>query len=84
MYEAQLIVGNLANISVMIKCTGIAGMVEPIRGGVEAGLRLGVGKAEQESFFICADNVTRKRLEAEVQAEEDYERTLARQVLPLQ
>ena len=51
-----------------------------MRGGAEAGLRLGVGKAEQESFFICADNVTRKRLEAEVQAEEDYERTLRREV----
>lgn len=51
-----------------------------MRGGMDAGLRLGVGKAEQESFFICADNVTRKRLEAEVQAEEDYERTLRREV----
>lgn len=47
---------------------------------MEAGLRLGVGKAEQESFFISADNVTRKRLETEVQADEDYERTIKREV----
>lgn len=57
-----------------------AGIVEPVRGGMEAGLRLGVGKAEQESFFISADNVTRKRLETEVQADEDYERTIKREV----
>lgn len=47
---------------------------------MEAGLRLGLGKAEQESFYISAENVTRKRLETEVQADEDYERTLKREV----
>ena len=47
---------------------------------MEAGLRLGLGKAEQEQFYTSADNVTRKRLEVEVQADEDYERTLKREV----
>lgn len=56
------------------------GIVEPVRAGMEAGLRLGLGKAEQESFYISAENVTRKRLETEVQADEDYERTLKREV----
>lgn len=55
-------------------------MVDPIRGGMEAGLRLGVGKAEQESFYISADNVTRKRMEAEIQMEEDSTRTARRLV----
>lgn len=55
-------------------------MVDPIRGGMEAGLKLGVGKAEQESFYISADNVTRKRMEAEIQLEEDSARTARRLV----
>ncbi|KAL3151579.1 hypothetical protein ABBQ38_012575 [Trebouxia sp. C0009 RCD-2024] len=50
------------------------GIVEPVRGGVEAGLRLGVGKAEQESFYTAADNVVRKKLEVELQADENQER----------
>lgn len=54
------------------------GIIDPIRGGMEAGLRLGVGKAEQESFYISADNVTRKKLEAEIQLEEDSARTARR------
>lgn len=51
-----------------------------MRAGMEAGLRLGLGKAEQETFYMAAENVTRKRLETEVQADEDYERTLKREV----
>ena len=47
---------------------------------MEAGLRLGLGKAEQDTFYVTAENVTRKRLETEVQADEDYERTLKREV----
>jgi hypothetical protein len=58
----------------------VAGIIDPIRGGMEAGLRLGVGKAEQESFYISADNVTRKKLEAEIQLEEDSARTARRLV----
>ena len=61
----------------VLLCTGI---VEPVRAGMEAGLRLGLGKAEQDTFYVSAENVTRKRLETEVQADEDYERTLKREV----
>lgn len=62
-----------------------AGICEPIKGGVEAGLRLGLGKAEEDSYFTAAENIVRKRLEVEVQAEEDEERTRRREVpvLPL-
>lgn len=55
-------------------------MVEPIRGGVEAGLRLGLGKQEQENYYMAAENVTRKRLETEVQGDEDEGRTQRREV----
>lgn len=58
------------------------GIVEPVRGGVEAGLRLGVGKAEQESFYTAADNVVRKKLEVELQADENQERRDKREVHP--
>lgn len=54
-----------------------------MRGGVEAGLRLGVGKAEQESFYTAADNVVRKKLEVELQADENQERRDKREVQPL-
>ncbi len=57
-----------------------AGICEPIKGGVEAGLRLGLGKAEEDSYFTAAENIVRKRLEVEVQAEEDEERTRRREV----
>jgi hypothetical protein len=65
------------------KATGLLclGIVEPVRAGMEAGLRLGLGKAEQDTFYVSAENVTRKRLETEVQADEDYERTLKREVI---
>jgi len=51
-----------------------------VRGGNEAGLRLGLGKQEQEDFYMAAENVTRKRLETEVQAEENTDRTQRREV----
>jgi hypothetical protein len=51
-----------------------------VRGGVDPGLRVGVGKAEQESFYLAAENVVRKRLEVEVQADEDDERKNRREV----
>ena len=54
--------------------------MEPVKGGVEAGLRLGVGKAEQESFYTAADNVVRKKLEVELQADEDQQRRGRREV----
>ena len=52
-------------------------------GGNEAGLRLGLGKQAQEDFYMAAENVTRKRLETEVQAEEDEDRTQRREVRDL-
>ena len=55
-------------------------MAEPIKGGVEAGLRLGVGKAEEDSHYTAAENIVRKRLEVEVQADEDAARTARREV----
>lgn len=61
-------------------CACASGIVEPVRGGVEAGLRLGVGKAEQESFYTAADNVVRKKLEVELQADENQERRDRREV----
>ena len=54
-----------------------------MRGGVEAGLRLGVGKAEEDSFYTAAENIVRKRLEVEVQAEEDEARARRREVAPV-
>jgi len=51
-----------------------------VRGGVEAGLRLGVGKAEQDTFYMAADNVVRKKLEVELQADEDQGRRDRREV----
>ena len=50
---------------------------------MEAGLRLGVGKAEQESFYTSADNVVRKKLEVELQADENQERRDKREVRSL-
>lgn len=47
---------------------------------MEAGLRLGLGKQEQENFYMAAENVTRKRLETEVQGDEDEGRTHRREV----
>ena len=58
----------------------VAGIVEPVKGGVEAGLRLGVGKAEQDTFYMAADNVVRKKLEVEIQADEDQSRRDRREV----
>lgn len=67
----------MANATFLFSASGI---VEPVRGGVEAGLRLGVGKAEQESFYMAADNVVRKKLEVELQADENQERRDKREV----
>lgn len=61
-------------------CAAGAGIKEPVRGGVEAGLRLGVGKAEEDGFYTAAENIVRKRLEVEVQAEEDEARMRRREV----
>ena len=44
------------------------------------GLRLGLGKAEEDRRYTAAENIVRKRLEVEVQADEDAGRTLRREV----
>ena len=57
-----------------------AGITEPVATGVDAGLRMGLGKQEQDSIYTDADGVQRRRLEVELQAEEDDERKARRQV----
>ena len=56
------------------------GIVEPIKAGVEAGVRLGVGKQEQDNFFTDAEGIERRKLEVEIQANEDPERARKREV----
>lgn len=51
-----------------------------MKGGVEAGMRLGVGKAEEDDHYTAAENVARKRLDIEVAAEEDADQALLREV----
>ncbi len=58
----------------------IAGIREPVGGGAEAGVRLGLGKQEQDQFYTAADNIQRKRLETEIQANEDDSRAAMREV----
>jgi len=62
------------------RCSIGAGIAEPIKGGVEVGLRLGLGKAEEDRHYTSAENIVRKRLEVELQASEDAERTQRREV----
>ncbi|KAK9796669.1 hypothetical protein WJX73_003521 [Symbiochloris irregularis] len=57
------------------------GIQEPISGGVEAGLRIGLGKQQQDDQFTSAENVQRKQLESELQANEAEERTKWREEL---
>ena len=57
----------------------LSGITEPIATGVDAGLRLGVGKAEQDAFYVAAENVTRRKLESEVQAAEDADAAARRE-----
>ena len=57
-----------------------AGIVEPVRGGVEAGVRIGLGKQQQDDYYTSAENIQRKQLEVEIQATEDENRTKRREV----
>ena len=57
-----------------------AGIVEPVGGGQEGG-RLGLGKQEEDNFYTASDNIQRKRLETEIQADEDASRTAMREVM---
>ena len=60
--------------------THFAGIQEPVGGGTEAGVRLGLGKQEEDKFYTAADNIQRKRLETEIQATEDETRSALREV----
>lgn len=55
-------------------------MTEPISAGVEAGVRLGLGKQAQDDHYTAAENISRKKLEVEIQAEEAPERKERREV----
>lgn len=57
-----------------------AGVAEPIKAGVEAGVRLGLGKQREDDKYTDADSITRKKLEVEIQADEDPERMKRREV----
>ena len=56
--------------STHLRCTGI---LEPVQAGVEAGLRLGLGKAEQGSFYMAAENVVRKKLGVQLHVDDRLE-----------
>jgi hypothetical protein len=55
-------------------------MTEPVSAGVEAGVRLGLGKQAQDDHYTAAENISRKKLEVELQAEEAPERKERREV----
>lgn len=55
------------------------GIVEPIVGGIDPGVRIGLGKAEQDSEFLDIATADRKRLESEIQLTEDETRTKRRE-----
>lgn len=57
-----------------------AGRTSPVPAGVEAGVRLGLGKQTEDDQYTAADGIVRKRLEVEIQADEDPERTRRREV----
>lgn len=56
------------------------GIVEPVKAGVDAGVRLGLGKQEQDDEYTNPENVQRKKLEVEIQANEDPERAKKREL----
>ena len=58
----------------------IAGIREPIKLGVESGVRLGVGKQEEDNLYTDANLIERRRLESEIQATEDEDRRRKREV----
>ncbi|GMH32867.1 hypothetical protein BSKO_00701 [Bryopsis sp. KO-2023] len=58
---------------------GIVAPVKPYQEGGE-NTRLGVGKLEQDEEYTNADNVCRKKLEVEIQADEDEERSKRREI----
>lgn len=61
----------------VVRATGI---VEPVKAGVDTSVRLGLGKQEEDDEFTNPENITRKKLESEVQANETEERKQRREV----
>mmetsp|Transcript_7870 Transcript_7870/g.20250 ORF Transcript_7870/g.20250 Transcript_7870/m.20250 type:complete len:356 (+) Transcript_7870:217-1284(+) len=58
----------------------LQGRVDPLRGGGADGcMRFGVGKAEQDQFYTNEENVTRRKLDSEVQLEETEEQSRERE-----
>ncbi|KAF5842031.1 hypothetical protein DUNSADRAFT_9600 [Dunaliella salina] len=55
------------------------GIVEPVRAGIDAGIRLGVGKQEEDNYFTNAELIERRRMECEIQANEDEDRRRKRE-----
>jgi len=56
------------------------GILEPVSTGVDGGARLGLGKQAQDDHFTNPELITRKLLESEVQANEDADRRVRREV----
>lgn len=75
-----LVTQNLCSHIPNVCLCGETGIVEPVRTGVEDGVRLGLGKQEQDDFYTASENVQRKRLETEIQAMEDEARRERREV----
>jgi hypothetical protein len=68
---------DAARCAALLSCTGIT---EPVNAGVEAGVRLGLGKQAQDDHYTAAENISRRKLEVEIQAEEAPERRERREV----
>ena len=64
----------------LVEAWGGAGITEPVDSGVEPGVRMGLGKQQQDDFYTAADNVQRRQLEVELQAEEASDRRAKREV----
>ncbi|GLC58793.1 hypothetical protein PLESTB_001401700 [Pleodorina starrii] len=57
------------------------GIVEPVKAGVEAGVRLGLGKQEEDDSHTAEATAARRRLEIEVAAQEDEEAARRREAV---
>ena len=64
----------------LMRARGWAGITEPVDSGVEPGVRMGLGKQQQDDFYTDGDNLQRRQLEAELQAEEGSDRRAKREV----
>ncbi|GIL47887.1 hypothetical protein Vafri_4521 [Volvox africanus] len=57
------------------------GIVEPVKAGVDAGVRLGLGKQEEDDTHTTDATAARRRLEIEVAAQEDEEAARRREAV---